>query len=457
MSDFLEISRRRLLEMAAAITAGTSSSFGQALTGPELGLPPERVTVLRSRNPKGGTWPEVVAAGLAKPLGQPQLRRQNLRGKRVVVITDDWGRPTPASEVIPLLLEELHAAGAEDKAITFVTASGMHVSMKPADLERKLGKETIQRFRCLSHDAGDRNMLVFAGISDLGTPVWINRYVAEADFRVALGRIALHETYGYEGGYKMIVPGISSYETILRDHSMNFSRHSVPGVHENPSRREADSIGAMVGINFLVNVVVNSRDEPVRAFAGKVEEVHPAGVRFGDQEVWGAFTPWESDVTVLTLGPGESARKEPAPEILRRAATVTREKGTIICESSVEQVYQPVIGGSPVDEEAVNTTDAAALNAMLAKLSLSDLMWIHEKRDWKIDKRTIQHHVKAVRSAFYRVRALMTAQKCQMLLSPDPGKTLKSVAKNLPADKFRVNVIVGGRTTLPKIRPASAS
>jgi hypothetical protein len=84
-------------------------------------------------------------------------------------------------------------------------------------------------------------------------------------------------------------------------------------------------------------------------------------------------------------------------------------------------------------------------------------MFIHEKRDWKIDRRTIQHRVKAVRSAFYRVRALMTAQKCQLLLSPDPGKTLKSVAKNLPADKFRVNVIVGGRTTLPKIRPASAS
>ena len=64
-------------------------------------------------------------------------------------MTDDWGRPTPASEVIPLVLEELHAAGAEDDCITFVTASGMHVPMNQADLERKLGKDTIARFRCI--------------------------------------------------------------------------------------------------------------------------------------------------------------------------------------------------------------------------------------------------------------------------------------------------------------------
>ncbi len=86
MSDASDISRRRLLEMAAAIAAGTTSTFGQALTRQELGLPPENVTVLRSKNPRGGSWPEVVAAGLAKPLGVPRLRAHDLRGKRVVVI-----------------------------------------------------------------------------------------------------------------------------------------------------------------------------------------------------------------------------------------------------------------------------------------------------------------------------------------------------------------------------------
>ena len=437
--------------MATAISAGTASSFGAALTGHELGIPAERVTVLRSKNPQGGRWPEVVAPALAEPLGAPRLRAHNLRGKRVVVMTDDWGRPTPASEIIPQVLDELHAAGAEDKAITFVTASGMHVPMKPEELERKLGKDIVQRFRSITHDAGDHRMLAFVGVSELGTPIWINRYVAEADFRVAIGRIAPHEAYGYEGGYKMIVPGVASFETILRDHSMNFSRFCVPGVHGNPSRREADSIGAQVGIDFVLNVVVNSRSEPVRAFAGKVEKVHPEGIRFGDREVWGAMTAWKSDVTVLTLGPGEVLRDEPPPETLRRAALVTRETGTIICESTANTTYVPQIGTGLADEEILNSKDIASFNAMLPKLSPAEIMRIHELRDWKLDKRTIQHRVKAIRSQFYRIRNLMPLQKCQVLLTPDPTARFKEIVQRLPKDKVRVNVLVGGQTTLPKL------
>ena len=89
MSEVSEISRRRFLEFAAAVSAGTRSSFGQALGSQELGLPADRVTVLRSKNPAGGKWPDVVAPALAKPLGVQALHSHSLRGKRVVVMTDD--------------------------------------------------------------------------------------------------------------------------------------------------------------------------------------------------------------------------------------------------------------------------------------------------------------------------------------------------------------------------------
>jgi hypothetical protein len=452
MSEFSEVSRRRFLELAALVTAGTGSSFGQALSGQDLGIPPDRVTVMRCKNPKGGTWREVVAPALANPLGVPRLRAQNLKGKRIAVITDDWGRPTPASEFIPLVVDELHAAGAEDNLITFITASGMHNPMNAADLDRKLGKEITQKFRSISHDAGDPKMLAFHSVTDLGTPIWINRYVAEADYRVGLGRIHLHEAYGYEGGYKLIVPGIASFETIVRDHSMNFSRFSVPGVHENPSRREADSIGARVGIDFVLNTVVNSESEPVRAFAGKVEMVHPQGIRFGDREVWAAFTPRKSEVTVVTLGPGQSNAREQVPsEVLRRAATVTLGTGTIICEAKTERVFEVKFADGLADEELLNTKDVASFNAMLPKLSPAEIMRIHEKRDWKLDPRTIQNRIKAIRSRYYDMRNYMAIEKRKVLLTPDPAGAFKRILATLPKNDFHVNVIVGGMATLPKV------
>jgi len=450
MQDSSDLTRRRFLELASLVAAGTGTSFGAALTSQDLGIPADRITVLRSKNPRGGAWREVVAPALAKPLGTALLRSQNLRGKRVVVMTDDWGRPTPASEFIPLVLDELHAAGAEDQLITFVTASGMHDPMKPADLERKLGKAVTEKFRCISHDAGDHLMLAFVGVSELGTPIWVNRYVAEAQFRVALGRIAPHEAYGYEGGYKMIVPGVASFETIDRDHSMNFSRFCVPGVHENPSRREADSIGAQVGIDFVLNTVVNSRAEPVRAFAGKAGMVHPQGIQFGDKEVWGAMTPWKSDVTVVTLGPEEVLRDAPPPETLRRAALVTKPTGAIICESNADRVFTPEIGTGLADEEILNGKDIASFNAMLPKLSPAELMRIHELRDWRLDRRTVQHRIKAIRSAFYRIRNLTPLEKNRVLFTKDPAAKFKEIVRDLPKD-LHVNILVGGQTTLPKL------
>jgi len=451
MDSAFDISRRRLLEMATLVAAGTGTSFGSALTASDLGVLADRLRILRSKNPAGGAWQDLVAAALAKPLGAPPLRSQHLRGKRVVVMTDDWGRPTPASEIVPLVLDELHAAGAEDSLITFVTASGMHDPMKPADLERKLGKSVIERYRCVTHDAGDHRMLAFVGVSELGTPIWVNRHVAEAEFKVAIGRIAPHEAYGYEGGYKMIVPGVASFETILRDHSMNFSRYCVPGVHHNPSRREADAIGAQVGIDFVINVVVNSRAEPVHAFTGKVESVHPEGIRFGDEEVWGATTPWRSDVTVLTLGPGEVLRDAHPAESLRRAALVTSPTGIVICETGAEKVFVPEIGTEVADEAILYGKDVASFNAMLPRLSPAEIMRIHELRDWKLDKRSIQHRVKAIRSAFYRIRNLAPLAKNRVLFTKDPAARFKEVVATAPAGKIRVNVLVGGQTTLPRL------
>ncbi len=267
------------------------------------------VVVARSKNPAAtASWEAVVAEAMAEPIGAPSIASRDLRGRKVTVITDDWGRPTPAHRVIPLLLEELARAGAEDANITFITASGMHDPMSRDDLARKLGPDVVARFRCISHDGGDPDMLAFAGVSSMGTPVWVNRYVAEADYRIGLGRVFLHVTHGYEGGYKLILPGVSGFDTIVRDHGFNFAETSVPGVHENPSRAETDNVGRMVGLDYLVNVVVNEAGQPFKAFAGAVEPVHRLAIAYGDREVWGAETGALADIAVVSHGLERAAR-----------------------------------------------------------------------------------------------------------------------------------------------------
>ena len=109
-------------------------------------------------------------------------------------MVDDWGRPTPCGDFLPSVLDRLNAAGAADDHITIVTASGMHDPMDDDRMIAKVGLEAFRRVRCISHDGGNESMLAFFGVTPMGTPVWVNRYVAEADFKMAFGRIYPHST-----------------------------------------------------------------------------------------------------------------------------------------------------------------------------------------------------------------------------------------------------------------------
>ena len=144
-------------------------------------------------------------------------------------------------------------------------------------------------------------------------------------------------------------------------------------------------------------------------------------------------------------------RDAPPHESLRRAALVTRETGAIVVESTVDRLFAPEIGTGKADEAVLNSPDVTAFNAMLPTLSAAEIMRIHELRDWKLDKRTIQHRVKAIRSAFYRIRSLTPLAKNQIYFAKDPASKFKDVVGKMSKDKLSVNVLVGAQTTLPKL------
>ena len=411
------------------------------------------LVLARSRNPAPSrTWEEAVAEALAAPLGTPPLAAWDLKGKRIAVITDDRTRPTPAYRVLPQILEVLHRAGARDEGITFITASGMHDPMSKEELERKLGTEVVARYRCVAHDAGDPEMLRFVGISPMGTHVWMNRFVVEADVRIGLGRVCPHATHGYEGGYKLLLPGVAGFDSILRNHSFNFSERSVPGVHRNLSRMEADNIGRLVGIDFLVNVVVNDHSEPIRAFGGAVELVHEAAIEFGDREVWGAAVGDMADIVIASHGTGPVPAAGFDAETLRRACAVARIGGLVIVPTERDITPLPDgATGETANDAALDALPNGEFGPALRNLALSELLRLHERRDWPLSRRETQTRLKAIRGEFYRRRMLLAAAKRRVRFTPEPQHVLDEAIASFKEGKPHVVLLPEGRTTLPKI------
>ena len=80
-----------------------------------------------------------------------------------------------------------------------------------------------------------------------------------------------------------MLPGICSRRTILGNHCSKFiaSPYARAGVLENnPVNIDMWAASRIVGLEYIVNVVINSKHEIIAAFAGEPEETHKRGCDF---------------------------------------------------------------------------------------------------------------------------------------------------------------------------------
>lgn len=245
-----------------------------------------------------------VKAALENPVGARKLADLSKPGDKVALLTDDWTRTTPVYKIAPIVLEGILEAGVKEGNVTVVVARGTHARLNKAQLRKKLGEQIVERFWVENHDP-ERN-LAHAGTSKAGTPVMINRNVVEADRKIAIGGIVAHPLMGYGGGAKIIVPGVAGTETIDINHSMGDHRKAAIGIADgNPVRQDAEDIARMIGLDFVVNVIMNPKNEIVGAVAGDVVKAHRAGVKMYDS-IYGAEVGKEADIVVLGASPRDA-------------------------------------------------------------------------------------------------------------------------------------------------------
>lgn len=244
-----------------------------------------------------------VRRALAQPIASPSLR-DLVRGKKnVVFVADDNTRLTPTDQLIPILLDECNAAGVADDQITVIIALGTHRFMTEEEIFAKFGEETVRRVRIKNHPYKELAALVDLGVTDNGGRILINKDVVEADFKIGIGSIVPHHIPGYAGGAKIVQPGVSGEETTAYTHLLSVrAPRSYLGVLENPVRADLDSMARKVGLNTILNTVLNRHGEVVEAFFGDVEQAFRVGVKRSAQ-VYEVAIPEEADIVLSSSHP----------------------------------------------------------------------------------------------------------------------------------------------------------
>ncbi len=244
-----------------------------------------------------------ILRALENPVGSPPLPELARGKKRIALAVTDITRYCPDDLLVDAILGELAKAGVPRSAVTFIVALGSHRAMTRAEVTAKLGSRIADGYRILNHAWKDDRQLADLGAEE-GFPVHVNREVVEADLRLATGVIEPHLFAGYSGGAKTMVIGAGGHATIAATHGYEVLSHpsSRLGNADSVFRRFITRAGERVGVDFVVNLVVDPDKRLIRAFAGRPSAVYAAGVRFA-RGVFEVSVPGVADVVVSVPGP----------------------------------------------------------------------------------------------------------------------------------------------------------
>ncbi len=291
-----------------------------------------------------------IAAALADPIGQPPLEQWVKPSDRVLLVSDDNTRLTPAGRMIPPLLDRLNAAGVPDRNIACIMALGTHRYMTEEEMTDKVGAAVRRRIRVFNHAWREPENLVALGTSSAGTPLQVNRAVVEADVVIGLGAIVPHHIPGFSGSSKIIQPGVCGPMTTAETHMLSCEGggDSFLGIEDNPVRRDMDDMAERVGMKTIFNVVMDSEGRVTGLFYGEMRAAFAQGVRAA-REIYGVEYRETPDIVVANAYPCEldfwqsHKAQYPAQRMVKPGGTI------VVCTPAPE-------GVSPVHTDLLDYT-----------------------------------------------------------------------------------------------------
>ena len=211
------------------------------------------------------------------PIGTDNIETLAKDKKEAAIVVDDITRPTEASLILPNVLESLNKAGINDESIRILISLGSHGAHTGEDFRKKLGDKIVERYAVYNHNCYENCIEV--GKTRSGLNVKINEELMKCDLKIGIGAILPHLYTGYSGGGKLFLPGLAHIDTIDEFHS--FMTPDKKGIleHDNPMIRDIEDALSIIGVDFLVNVLINTKGDIIGAFAGGPQEVYREGAK----------------------------------------------------------------------------------------------------------------------------------------------------------------------------------
>lgn len=286
-----------------------------------------------------------LAAALNEPIGAPPLEQMIGKNDRVLLVVPDATRVAGVERLAPLIIQRLNNLGLLDSQIEVLIGGGIHRPPTTIEINRILGERIATRLAVHHHDANDESSVVRLGHTTRGTPVELNRRLLETDHVIALGAITFHYFAGFSGGRKAILPGCASARSIRANHLLSFDLERLQkraGVASglldgNAVHEDMDEAVSMLNPSFLVNTIINARNEISAVYAGHWRDAHRRGCAEYNAAHAVPVKGRRSVVIVSCGGAPRDTNMIQSHKALEHAATALEPGGTMIALAECSQ------------------------------------------------------------------------------------------------------------------------
>lgn len=278
--------------------------------------------------------PAAIKNAIDHPIGGKRLEEIIVPGKKIAIIVDDGSRPTPIATILPILLPRIEKAGARPEDIRIVVALGSHRYMTEEELRERVGNAVYERYEVLNSEFQKPEGLVYVGDTPEGVKIMASKCVIETDIHIGVGCLVPHPVMGWGGGGKILYPGIAGEQTVAYFHlKASLYNENMFGRDTTAVRNMMENWVDAIGLDFIVNVVLNAKLQIADVVAGHYVQAHREGVRRGKQIV-GYQVKEKADAVIVSSHPADQDFwQSPKALYSAEAALKGTEGGTMVLVS----------------------------------------------------------------------------------------------------------------------------
>jgi nickel-dependent lactate racemase len=281
-----------------------------------------------------------IKKALENPIGTEKLSKLVSPSSKVAIIVDDFIQIPFINLILELTIEQIKAGGVKDENISIIIATGYKKSlMNEETLHKIFNTRLLSKFKILVHDCDSKD-LAYLGETSFKNKLYLNQEFINSDFKLSIGKLSFHYFSGYSGGGRSIIPGISGLETIKSNYAMIINENCKPGVIlGNPICEEVLEASKIANIDFIINVVLNTKKDFLKVFAGDFEKAFFEGVKSFD-EIHKIEIEKKADIAIVSAGGSPyDLTFDQASKCLQNVIDSMNENGVIILLAECSNGY----------------------------------------------------------------------------------------------------------------------